>query len=50
MSNQTLLLMTREVAEKIIAIVREIETAPDRRASRAVRRLLGLDAALKETL
>ena len=49
-SNQTPLLVTRADAERIVAIVREIEIAPDRRSSRVVRWLLGLDAALKETL
>ena len=47
-SNQPPLLVTREVAEKIVAIVREIETAPDRRSSRVVRRLLGLESAVPD--
>ena len=39
-NNQPPLLVTREVAEKIVALVCEIETAPDQRYSRAVSRLL----------
>ena len=47
-SNQTPLLVTRADAERIVAIVREIEIAPDRRSSRAVRQLLGLESAVPD--